>query len=92
MAIKIILSSDENGKITVELAENGGGNVEFHGGSFWQRSFPSDVTPGEYDEVVFDATLFKGQPSPKGIVSFKKAKLSSAASGDAKGPTKEEKQ
>lgn len=69
MALQVVLDADERGKIYVEKSDTGGGNVEFFGGSFWQREFPSDVNTGAYDRIIFSATLFKGAVSPRGIVS-----------------------
>lgn len=64
----IKLTADEKGKIFVERSDNGGGNVEFFGGSFWCREFPSDVQTGIYEEIEFNASLFKGAVQPRGIV------------------------
>ena len=70
MSLKVTLSADERGKPYLDRNENGGGNVEFCGGSFWIHEIPSDMDSGAYDEIVFDAGLFRGAVSTRNIVSF----------------------
>lgn len=68
--IQVVLNADpKRGKIFIEKSDAGGGNVEFLGGSFWVKEFPSDVKEGIYVQVVFEGNLFRGQVTPRGIVS-----------------------
>ena len=87
MAIQVVLKSDERGNIFVEKNDNGGGNVEFSGGSFWMRAFPSDVETGSYSEIVFEAGLFRGSVSPREIISFSRNGSQSTDSTEKKSAT-----